>query len=78
MQRSILVFARHAVLDEKISLSLTAARDVHSVNMRWKVYGGTVFLMGVAANQKEATLAVKTIQGLDGVKKVHSSLRTGK
>lgn len=66
------------VLDKKIDLTLTATKGVHSVNMRWKVYGGTVFLMGVAGSKGEADLAVKKIKGLDGVKDVRSSLRVGK
>jgi osmotically-inducible protein OsmY len=68
----------NAVLDKKIDLKLTATRGVSSVNMRWKVYGGDVFLMGVAQSKAEATLATKAIKGLDGVKTVHSSLRIGK
>ena len=65
-------------LDKKIDLALTATEGVRSVNMRWKVYGGHVFLMGVAQSKTEAALAIKTIQGLDGVKTVRSSLRIGK
>lgn len=67
--------AGNAVLDKKIDLTLTATKGVSSVNMRWKVYGGDVFLMGVAQSKGEADLAVKTIKGLDGVKTVRSSLR---
>ena len=63
------------VLDKKIDYSLTATNGVSSVNMRWKVYGGEVFLMGVAQSQKEADLAIADIRGLDGVKNVRSSLR---
>lgn len=63
------------VIDKKIDYSLTATKGVSSVNMRWKVYGSEVFLMGVAQSQKEADLAISTIRGLDGVKSVRSSLR---
>lgn len=70
--------AGNLVLDKKIDLTLTATKGVSSVNMRWKVYGGEVFLMGVAASKGEAELAVKKIKGLDGVKTVRSSLRIGK
>ncbi|MDO8930868.1 MAG: BON domain-containing protein [Rhodocyclaceae bacterium] len=70
--------AGNLVLDKKIDLALTAAKGVHSVNMRWKVHGGEVFVMGVAQSRKEADLAVGKIRGLDGVKNVHSSLRVGK
>lgn len=63
------------VLDKKIDYSLTATKGVSSVNMRWKVYGGEIFLMGVAKSQKEANLAITTIRRLEGVKNVHSSLR---
>lgn len=68
----------NALLDKKIDLKLTATKGVGSVNMRWRVYGGDVFLMGVAHSKAEADLAVRTIKGLDGVKAVHSSLRVGK
>lgn len=70
--------AGNLLLDKKIDLTLTATQGVSSVNMRWKVYGGQVFLMGVAASRVEADLAVKKIKGLDGVKNVRSSLRIGK
>ena len=68
----------NALLDKKIDLKLTATKGVSSVNMRWKVYGGDVFLMGVARSKAEADLAVRTIKALDGVKAIHSSLRVGK
>ena len=70
--------AGNLLLDKKIDLALTAAKGVSSVNMRWKVLGGQVFLMGVAASRAEADLAVKKIKGLDGVKNVRSSLRVGR
>ena len=63
------------VLDKKIDYSLTTTKGVSSVNMRWKVYGGEVFLMGIAQSQKEADLAITTIRGLEDVKNVRSSLR---
>lgn len=63
------------VLDKKIDYSLTATKGVSSVNMRWKVYGGEVFLTGITSSQKEANLAITTIRGLEGVKNVRSSLR---
>ena len=68
----------NAVLDKKIDLKLTATKGVSSVNMRWKVYGRDVFLMGVAQSKAEADLAIKSIKSLDGVKTVHSSLVIGK
>ena len=68
----------NAVLDKKIDLKLTATRGVSSVNMRWKVYGGDVFLMGVAQSKAEVDLTLETIKALDGVKAIHSSLRVGK
>lgn len=70
--------AGNLLLDKKIDLTLTATKGVSSVNMRWKVYGGTVFIMGVAGSKSEVDLAVKKIKGLDGVKVVRSSLRIGK
>jgi osmotically-inducible protein OsmY len=71
-------FGSNVVLDKKIDLTLTATKGVSSVNMRWKAYGGDVFLTGVAQSASEMNLAVRTVKGLDGVKTVHSSLRVGK
>lgn len=70
--------AGNLVLDKKIDLALTATKGVSSVNMRWKAYGGEVFLAGVAATRAEADLAVKKIRSLDGVRNIRSSLRIGK
>lgn len=67
--------ARNFVLEEKVNAVLTAAKGVHSVNMRWKAMGGTVVLMGVAKSQGEADLAGAKIRGLEGVKAVKSHLR---
>jgi osmotically-inducible protein OsmY len=71
-------FGANAVLDKKIDLKLTATKGVSSVNMRWKVYGGDVFLAGVAQNAAEMKLAESAVRGVDGVKALHSSLRIGK
>lgn len=71
-------FGGNALLDKKIDLKLTATRGVSSVNMRWKVYGGDVFLTGVAQSKAEANLALKAVKSLEGVKTLHSSLRIGK
>jgi len=68
-------FGSNLVLDKKIDFKLTATKGVSSVNMRWKVYGGDVFLMGIAQSRKEANLAVEAIKELEGVKTIHSSLR---
>lgn len=70
--------AGNLVLDKKIGAVLTAAKGVNSVNLRWKAYGGEVFLMGIAKSKAEADLAVAKIRGLDGVKNVRSSLRIGR
>ncbi|HTY99578.1 MAG TPA: BON domain-containing protein [Rhodocyclaceae bacterium] len=66
--------AGNAVLEEKVNAVLTAAKGVHSVNMRWKAMGGTVVLMGVGKSAAEADLAVAKIRGLEGVKAVKSHL----
>ncbi|MBI5658089.1 MAG: BON domain-containing protein [Nitrosomonadales bacterium] len=68
-------FGANLVLDKKIGLALTAARGISSVNMRWKVYGGAVFLAGVAQSPEEARLAAATIRSLGGVKKLRPHLR---
>jgi osmotically-inducible protein OsmY len=66
--------AGNLVLEKKVDAVLTAASGVHSVNMRWKAFGGHVTLMGVAKSGREANLAVGKIKGLDGVKEVRSYL----
>lgn len=65
-------------LDAKINAALTAAPGVHSVNMRWKVFGGDIFLMGLAGSRQEAVTAVAAIEQLEGVRSVHSALDIGK
>ena len=70
--------AGNLVIDKKIGVVLTAAKGVHSVNLRWKVYGGEVFLMGVAKTKGEADLAVAKVRGVEGVRDVRSALRIGK
>jgi hyperosmotically inducible protein len=63
------------VINKKIDLTLTATKGVSSVNMRWKVLGSRVVLMGVAKSPAEASLAVSKIKSIDGVKTVASYLR---
>jgi len=63
------------VIDKKIGLTLTATKGVNSVNMRWKVLGSRVVLMGIAKTQAEASLAIAKIKSIDGVKTVASFLR---
>lgn len=70
-------FGHNALLDKKIDLALTTTRGVRSVNMRWKVYGGDVFIIGMAQSSAEANLAVRTVRRIDGVRAVHSSIRVG-
>lgn len=70
--------AGNLVLDEKIDLKLKSAKGVSSVNMRWKVYGGDVFLMGVAKTDAEAKRAALAVKEVSGVKTLHDSLRVGK
>ncbi|OGA03624.1 MAG: hypothetical protein A3H35_09940 [Betaproteobacteria bacterium RIFCSPLOWO2_02_FULL_62_17] len=66
-------------IDKKIELTLTAAQGVSSVNMRWKVLGSRVVLMGVAKTPAEVSLAVSKIKSIDDVKTVANYLRvTGK
>jgi osmotically-inducible protein OsmY len=69
--------AGNLVLEKKIGVALTAAKGVHSVNMRWKACGGEVFLMGVAGGKAEADAAVAKVRGVDGVRKVNAQLRVG-
>jgi osmotically-inducible protein OsmY len=66
---------RDSALEGEINATLTAAKGVGSVNMRWCATGGRVVLMGVAASQAEARLAVQKIRAVGGVKTVVSRLR---
>jgi hyperosmotically inducible periplasmic protein len=61
--------------DTSIDATLTTAKGISSVNMRWKSVAGNVVLMGVAQSKEEAQLAVAKIKALDGVKSVKSHLR---
>jgi osmotically-inducible protein OsmY len=66
---------RDSALEGEINVSLTAAKGVHSVNMRWCATGGHVVLMGVAQSQQEAGVTLGKIRAVKGVKSVKSHLR---
>lgn len=66
---------RDTALEAEINATLTAAKGVSSVNMRWSATGGHVVLMGVAQSQQEASLAVSKVRGIKGVKSLKSHLR---
>ena len=68
-------FARDTALEVEVNATLTAAKGVSSVNMRWNATGARVVLMGVARTREEADLAVSKIRGIKGVKAVKSHLR---
>ena len=55
-------------LETKIKVALRRASGVHSVNMRWRSVGGTVYLFGRALSKAEQETAITTINGIDGVK----------
>ena len=67
--------ARDTALEAEINATLTAAKGVSSVNMRWCATGGNVVLMGVAQSQHEADLALQKIRGVKGVRTLKSHLR---
>jgi len=68
-------FARDTALEGEINAKLTAAKGIHSVNMRWCATGGRVVLMGVALSKSEADGATAIVRSVKGVKSVNSSLR---
>jgi osmotically-inducible protein OsmY len=68
-------FARDTALEAEINATLTAAKGISSVNMRWCATGGRVVLMGVAQSPQEAALAAAKIRGIKGVKNLVSHLR---
>lgn len=68
-------FARDTTLEGEINAKLTAAKGIHSVNMRWCATGGHVVLMGVAFSKGEADGALGIVRSVKGVKSVNSSLR---
>ena len=55
-------------LETKIKVALRRTSGVHSVNMRWRSVGGTVYLFGRALSKAEQETAITTINGIDGVK----------
>jgi len=67
--------ARDTALEAEINATLTAAKGVSSVNMRWNATGGQVVLMGVARSQQEANLALSKVRSIKGVKDLKSHLR---
>ncbi len=67
--------ARDTALEAEINASLTAAKGVSSVNMRWSATGGQVVLMGIAQSQQEANTAMAKVRGIKGVKTLKSHLR---
>ena len=67
--------ARDTALEAEINATLTAAKGVSSVNMRWCATGGRVVLMGVAQSQQEANLAASKVRGVKGVRGLKSHLR---
>jgi osmotically-inducible protein OsmY len=67
--------ARDTALEAEINATLTAAKGISSVNMRWCATGGRVVLMGIAESQHETTLAQQKIRGIKGVKALVSHLR---
>ncbi len=68
-------FARDTALEAEINATLTAAKGVSSVNMRWSATGGRVVVMGVAQSQQESDTAKQKIRGVKGVKALASHLR---
>lgn len=66
---------KDTTLEAKINATLTAAKGVSSVNLRWSSTGGRVVLMGVAQSKEEVTLAQSTVRGIKGVKSLKSHLR---
>jgi osmotically-inducible protein OsmY len=67
--------ARDTALEAEINASLTAAKGVSSVNMRWCATGGHVVLMGVAGSSGEAAAALAKVRAVKGVMTVKSRLR---
>ena len=67
--------AKDTALEAEINATLTAAKGVSSVNMRWCATGGHVVLMGVAQSGEEARVAADKVRGIKGVKSLKSHLR---
>lgn len=67
--------ARDTALEAEINATLTAAKGVSSVNMRWSATGGRVVLMGAAQSKEEAELAQSKVRGVKGVKSLKPHLR---
>jgi osmotically-inducible protein OsmY len=67
--------ARDTALEAEINATLTAAKGISSVNMRWSATGGHVVLMGVAQSKQEAELAQAKVRSIKGVKNLKPHLR---
>lgn len=45
-------------IDTKILTKMVAEQDIKSVNLRWRVVNGTVYLLGFARSEKERQIAI--------------------
>jgi osmotically-inducible protein OsmY len=72
---NVAAMARDTALEAEINASLTAAKGISSVNMRWCATGGNVVVMGVAQSQQEVNLALQKIRAIKGVRDVKAHLR---
>ncbi len=62
--------AADITIETKIKSALRSADGVHSVNMRWRSVGGTVYLFGRALSKEEQELAIVTIKDIRGVEQL--------
>lgn len=69
-QPSLLQVNQEAALSAKIRTQLTLLKSVQSSNYKIQMENGTVFVMGIAQNQKELDAVETTIKSTVGVEKI--------
>ncbi|MEX2454310.1 MAG: BON domain-containing protein [Rhodospirillaceae bacterium] len=59
-------------IETKLKAQLVAARDVRSINYRWRAVRGTVYLIGAARSQAELDRVVEIVRATERVRRVVS------
>ena len=59
-------------LEKKLKLDLLLMKEVHSINYRWRVVNGTVYLLGLAQDQQELTEVIALARSMPGIRHVVS------
>ncbi|MFQ3306993.1 MAG: osmotically-inducible protein OsmY [Candidatus Midichloriaceae bacterium] len=63
-------FPKDLWISAKLKTLLVTNKSLHSVNYDYSVYGGVIYLMGIARTQSEIDILIKLCGSVKGVKKV--------